>query len=748
MTEHFLDSVKNPPGEFTPIPFWFLNDEPDEEKIGGQLADYRSKGVEGIVLHPRIGIPREIPYLSEPYFKAVRYVVRRAAQLGMKVVLYDEGMYPSGSAHGLVAAENREYASKGITLSDSAEGRTVITKFPDGRYLVYGFSGGTIRGIHYGEDDGEAGAPLSADILNPDAADAFVRLTHERYYQELKAYFGSTIIAFFTDEPCPLGRNAGGFREWVPGMEEEILAENGKLEELEGLFNGRENRTTQIYHRLIKRHLRETYYARLSEWCEAHGISLMGHPEASDDVEEEFYFHIPGQDLIMRRVAPETGGIREPDSVQAKLPADIARYLGRRRNANECFGVCSRQNIPWYFKGYDMKWYLNWLGIRGVNLFVPHAFYYSVAGPRKEERPPDVGPHNIWWEHYRLFSDYMKRISWLMTDSVSLARAAVLCDNNRVPAAEVAGLYEHQIDFHYLPAAMLEKSTVKENRLWVGSCRFDVVVDLYGFGAQEAYAKYLAGVRVVEAVSALYQKNGGDYRTVATEGGCPWLRAVHMEKEGVSWYLLSNEGEETIETKLSVTELQEGKQPFLINLWDVRAEDTCCCTGSGTGWGMLQNDGSCIRLRLEHCEMKLLLLLEESQEHIARQYFPKHGFGIAGEAAFLGDWTDGFRPVGSDCNFAPWKEAAGTDGNTVICRYVCMVPEEKTFTGAEYFTVRGEEMAECVCNGTFAGVSFYGPHRFQIGHLLRRGENEILLRFTGNAVNLYGDVKVPFGLDC
>lgn len=60
------------------------------------------------------------------------------------------------------------------------------------------------------------------------------------------------MIAFFTDEPCLLGRNAGGFREWAAGMEEEILAENGKLEELEGLFNGKENKTTRIYHKLIK----------------------------------------------------------------------------------------------------------------------------------------------------------------------------------------------------------------------------------------------------------------------------------------------------------------------------------------------------------------------------------------------------------------------------------------------------------------------------------------------------------------
>lgn len=735
MLEQFLKSIKNPSREFTPIPFWFFNDEPNEEKISQQLADYVDKGVEGIVLHPRIGIPKEIPYLSGAYFKAVKYVVQAAKQLGMKIVLYDEGMYPSGSAHGLVVAENTAYASKGISLSDDAEGKQVITQFPDGKYLIYGFTRGTIRGIHYGEDDGEIDAPKSADILNPKAVDAFIRLTHERYYQELKDYFGSTVIAFFTDEPCPLGRNASGFKEWVAGMEEEIFAQNGKLEELEGLFCGEENQTTRLYHKLIKKHLREIYYARLSQWCEAHGIFLMGHPEASDDVEEEFYFHIPGQDLIMRRVAPESGGIREFDSVQAKLPADIARYLGRKRNANECFGVCNHKNIPWYFKGYDMKWYINWLGIRGVNLFVPHAFYYSVTGPRKEERPPDVGANNIWWQHYRLFSDYIKTISYLMTDSVSFARVAVLCDNNRVPAEEVAGLYEHQIGFHYLPVAMLKRCAVQEGTLCIGSCRFDVVIDLYGYQNNRDYAKHLEGVHIVNEAAALYSR--GNYQTVVTENDCPWLRVAHMEKEGVQWYLFSNEGEDTIETNIFIKELQEGKKPLWIDLWDISAEDSAHIAACERKYCVKNRIySSILGLRLEHCEMKLLLLLNEGEDSIVEKYWSKIDSANVVEGAFLGDWTDKFVLADS----AAFR-------NTVSYWYTYSTLEGKTLTGAEYFTVRGEEMAECVCNGTFAGVSFYTPHTFRIGHLLKQGENEIYLRFTGNAVNLYGTVKVPFGLE-
>ena len=79
------------------------------------------------------------------------------------------------------------------------------------------------------------------------------------------------------------------------GIGEESTLYSGALREA-----GKENDTTVIYRKLIKKHLRENFYAKLSCWCEEHGISLMGHPEASDDVEEELYFHIPGQDLIMR----------------------------------------------------------------------------------------------------------------------------------------------------------------------------------------------------------------------------------------------------------------------------------------------------------------------------------------------------------------------------------------------------------------------------------------------------------------
>ncbi len=771
-----LEEMLHPGMEFTPIPFWFFNDTFEEDKVRRQLADYVEKGVNAFVLHPRIGVPGKMPYLSEAYFEAVRFIVKTASELHMQVVLYDEGMYPSGSAAGGVVEADPEYASKGIILLSgesaaeklaSEPSAQVITTLADGRQIVYGFTHGTIRGIHFGEDDGEPGAPKSADILNPAAVEEFIRLTHDRYYEELEEYFGNTVIAFFTDEPCALGRNAGHYREWTRGLEQELVAAGGRLEELEGLFEGStdprvaaargekatDNFTVALYKRLIKGKLRETFYARLSDWCQDHGIALIGHPAESDDIEEALYFQIPGQDLIMRRVAPETGGLLEFDSVQAKLSADIARHLGRRRNANECFGVCSRQKIPWYFTASDMKWYIDWLGLRGVNLFIPHAFYYSVEGKRKEERPPDVGPNNIWWKHYRRFSDYIKRLSYLMTDSVYHAGTAVLCDNNNVPYREIAPFYENQAAFNYLPAALLDQARVQDGKVCIGGYGYDRILNLLGEGYRERFGDRF-GQWMEEEVEACM------IPVVELSRPCPDLRVVHLTRQGQEMYLFGNEGSEAVcvEVKLPV-----GKPE------DITGEGACTGTAVGeaaTGRPVLVFvdlwKGICYREEAEpqgagiqkagtqgadmqdthvqdtETSDSFTLRLAPSQTLLVLPWWqPGDGLGqlqIRDRIWYdrpCPDWTERFRM---------------TTGQENQKTYTYRAISGDFASGQTGFQVRGQEMVECYCNGQFVDVSFWGIHCFDLAEYLQEGENEIRLVVTGNMANVYNQAGIWFGL--
>lgn len=299
-----LTLLSKPSREFTPIPFWFLNGNLTHDEIRRQLNDFNAHGVSGVVLHPRIGLAKRIRYLSKEYFSYIRTAVKEAAALNMTVVLYDEGMYPSGSANGMVTAGRPDLVSQGITLvSKSQPGDEVLAETPKG-VLVVRRSGGTIRGIHWGEDDGEPNAPESADILNPEVVQRFIGLTHDAYYRELKEYFGNTIIGFFTDEPSILGRNVEKMFPWTKGFAQLFTEAGGKLENLTALFEKTENADTQLYNQMILDREGGVYYAALSGWCEQHSICLMGHPHQSDDIEVEKYFGIPGQDLCLRWIAP------------------------------------------------------------------------------------------------------------------------------------------------------------------------------------------------------------------------------------------------------------------------------------------------------------------------------------------------------------------------------------------------------------------------------------------------------------
>ncbi len=474
--DKLLAQFLSPADEFSPMPFWFWNDMLTEAEITRQIDDFRAHGVAGFVIHPRKGLPGSIPYLSDTYMHFVRHAVDEAARRGMRVVLYDEAMYPSGAAHGLVAAENPAWASRCLWMEqpdgDVPAAQDIVAvcaaRVTDGtaadvtalspcggmyrapgdgrRLLVFreGFSGGTIRGIHEDEDDGESHAPRSADLLNPAAVQAFIRITHERYYSVLADHFGKTVIAMFTDEPDIKGRNSRrDALPWTTGF----LAEFGDAAQLPYLFLSGNEETKRRFRQAVNARMVRTYYQPLADWCQAHGIALTGHPAKGYDIGLLKPFQIPGQDVVWRFVDVEKALTGE-ESVLAKCSADSARHRGRRRNANECFGFCGPRASQWAMTAGDMKWYMDYLFVRGVNLLYPHAFFYSVREGRGDERPPDVGPNNTWWPEYGTIAAYMRRLSWLMTDSVNQARIAVLCEGDRMPVDSVAPLYESQAEFN------------------------------------------------------------------------------------------------------------------------------------------------------------------------------------------------------------------------------------------------------------------------------------------------------------
>lgn len=566
--ERLLTEFVHPGDEYSPLPFWFWNDMLTEAEITRQIDDFRAHGVAGFVIHPRKGLPGTIPYLSDAYLHFVRHAVDEAARRGMRVILYDEAMYPSGAAHGLVVRENASYASRclwmerhdapvgasadiaavcaarvagdevsAVSVVEAADG--VFAMPGDGRTLLVfreGFSGGTIRGVHEGEDDGEPNAPRSADLLNPDAVSAFIRITHERYHAALREHFGRTVIAVFTDEPDIVGRNARrGAIAWTQGF----LGEFGDAALLPALFFPGHEDVKRRYRQAVNARMVRTYYQPLAGWCAAHGVALTGHPAKGWDIGLLSAFQLPGQDVVWRFVDVEDD-LHGAESVLGKCAADCARHRRRRRNLNECFGCCGPKISQWGMTPADMKWYMDYLFVRGVNMLCPHAFYYSIRDGRGDERPPDAGPNNAWWPEYAAISAYMRRLSWLMTDSVNQARVAVLCEDDRMDWQGVIPLYEGQIEFNYLEKSLLTDCTVSAGALCIAGQRYTCVMpgDVPLDAAENALLAPFLGADVP--------------RDLVTDAPAPALRVSHVVKDGVHFYLLVNAGGECIRTEVSV----------------------------------------------------------------------------------------------------------------------------------------------------------------------------------------------------
>jgi hypothetical protein len=589
MDKEFL----NPPREFSLMPFWFWNDTLTDEELKRQIADFEAHGVYGFVIHPRIGLPEETGWLSPAMISAMHTSINEAVRLDMYVVLYDEGMYPSGSSSGQVVARNPAHAARGLAkivlkpgeapqLSDRENLVTIIDRPGDQRIaIVERPSGGVIRGLHFiGEGTGEVREelPPAADILNPDAVKSFIELVYERFAMEFGDHFGNTIIGIFTDEPSILGREAE--RDMVPGSTAILNQVNNILGYdftpfLSDLwYNDRPDseKYRAEYFRAVNICLEENYYKPLSDFCEAHGIALMGHPSGSMDIGALRHFQIPGQDLVWRYVEPGPTALKGDHSTMAKCASSAMIHLGRRRNSNELYGAYGH-NLTWE----EMVWLAGWSFVRGHNFLMPHAFYYSVRGPRYDERPPDVGPNAAWWgDKYKSWADACRRLGWVNTDSHHVCDIAILGNSTYLPYRAAKICFRNQRDFNYLELRHLwEDAKVDEQGVSLAGMNYGaVILDSLVYLQREAIpalkelertgrlilwenSRYADIFRIAkqvstpgELLSALDEIVSPDIILDPSSGN---IRYRHVIKGNRHYYMLFNEEDSAVTTRLDLS---------------------------------------------------------------------------------------------------------------------------------------------------------------------------------------------------
>jgi hypothetical protein len=206
----------------------------------------------------------------------------------------------------------------------------------------------------------------------------------------------------------------------------------------------------------------------------------------------------------------------------------------------------------------EMKWLADWLMVRGVNMLMPHAFYYSIRGARLHERPPDVGPNNAWWPHYRLFADYTSRVCGLMADGKPMCDVAILVARNRPSWRAAKYLLENQIDFDYLEEWKLtQKARIEAGRIHVGEMTYStIILDDEQPPARDVQT-HLDGFKQAGGNVVRWLGNSPPAmpdpitRGIRTATSVASLRCLSTRKQEMEFHFLVNEGENAIQTTVT-----------------------------------------------------------------------------------------------------------------------------------------------------------------------------------------------------
>ncbi|PCJ62279.1 MAG: hypothetical protein COA79_04245 [Planctomycetota bacterium] len=302
----------------------------------------------------------------------------------------------------------------------------------------------------------------------------------------------------------------------------------------------------EIYTSACSLLLEQTYYARIGKFCKEKNIQLTGHPSKGDDLGLLQYFDIPGQDLVWRWILPDTPSALEgEESTQAKCSSSAMIHGKKRRNLNECCGAYGHE-LTWD----EMMWLGNWCIIRGVNLLVPHAFYYSIRSCRKDERPPDVGPNAKWWSNYSEYSDAFKRLCWINNDSTHVCNIAILGKANKLPWKSAKICFENQIDFNYIEETqLLESAQISKDGIQIADMNYQgLIVELDEDSTLNNICKDLQSNNQIyrytrdsdnpDLIKFIQEKSPNHISFSPQRNN---LRIRHVIKNGIHYHLLFNE---------------------------------------------------------------------------------------------------------------------------------------------------------------------------------------------------------------
>ena len=435
----------DPPLRWHSRPLWFWNGQLDVEKTRAMLAACKESGYYGVGILPtgEMGVPFMTPVFLNHY----KVAVEKAAELGMKLCLYDEFWFPSGSAGGLLAKKHPEALSKRLDLLavDVTGPKTVEQAVPAGTFMgavAMNLTTKRRENITSKAKDGKLvwdapagdwkvmlftcvsdGGDGLVDYLSPDAVKRFIELTYQAYYDTFPSHFGTTIDSAFYDEPAMY--HVQGGRAWTERFNEKFKEKLGRdpVVDYPALWFDIGPDTAAARNALFgfRADLFATGFPKaINDWCRERKIQLTGHVD-----QEELVNPVIGQagDLIKAFKHQDIPAI---DQVFAygrasrayKVVSSAAYNYDRPLVLTECYGGINDMPVANLYKEAMDQF------AKGINVMVPHAVWY---GSPKLTFQPDLTPGAaVYSPELPAYNAYIGRLQRVLQTGRHVADIGVL----------------------------------------------------------------------------------------------------------------------------------------------------------------------------------------------------------------------------------------------------------------------------------------------------------------------------------
>lgn len=603
--------MKQVESKYQCIPFWSWNDVLDEKTMCEQIEWMHSQCVGGFFMHARGGLKTE--YLGDKWFSCIKACGEKAKELGMQAYAYDENGWPSGFVGGKLL-EDIENHDKYIEYKFGIYDKTADVSYDiSGEELKRTKSGANCLNLYIKY------ASSTADVLNPEVVDKFIKLTHEEYKK--RDDYG--LKGFFTDEPQYF-RWATPFTKVLPPYYkatygEDIFDKLGLLfVEKEGYRDFRYKYWKSMQALMLKNFAEKVY-----TWCDKNGYKLTGHYVEETTFGNQItccggvmpfyeYEHIPGIDWLGRNIGNE---------LSPKQLGSAAAQLGKKQAITETFGCAG-----WDVSPKELKHIAEFQYVNGVNLMCQHLLPYAEHGQRKRDYPAHFSAVNPWVKKdFKTFNDYFSVLGKILSESSEIVNVAVLepirsayfdykrdSEDFGIKAIDqsfavlIEELGAKQIPHHFIDETLLAKyGAVKGDALICGKCTYKYLI----------LPKIYTMDKTTEKLLKEFVKNGGKV----------WLyddKPEYLEGEKYDYnYLSSN----TDLCEIKSSQMIQGEENENIRFTHRISDDGrelvyCVNLGGTTTWNISAKNGKSFKaydiLKDEYVSVSGTLRFEEYQSYL------------------------------------------------------------------------------------------------------------------------------------